>query len=274
MKKGILIPLLLIFLLASVGLAGPAKDIAEKMAPRDATGDLEKVQGESEPMDATPTPRAVESISEVQLLTLPRGKPIKKESEEPEKPMNLLDDPQVRRLLKPNPDFTYDPRDLKDPMIVPWVRHALLIKEFLETVQTRIKQRKIAEANSIIKQIEELLPDITDIELRKNAEAQLAIFRQEIEKLNMSPEDIQAMATPQPIQTPRIVMPTWIKTHVGGVIWQPSSKARMALIGDEILYEGQAIPKYPEAVVQKINPSSVVISYRGITEEIPVEKEE
>ena len=104
----LVITAVVLFLLGLSVLAAPVGKIAEKMAPRDATGDLEKVQGEEPP----PAP---ESITEVQLLTLPRGKTVLKECEEPAKPLNLLENPQVRRLLKPSPDFIYNPRDLKDP---------------------------------------------------------------------------------------------------------------------------------------------------------------
>ena len=278
MMKKIMILVVIITCLVMIsamreGFAGPAAKIAKKMAPRDATGDLKKVMDEDRPSPGK-TDTASGEISPIQILTQPRGRMIDKESEEPEKPVNLLENPQVRKLLKPSPDFVYNPRDLKDPMIVPWIRNALLVKEFLATLDKRIKERKLPEAKSLIKQIEELLPDITNIELRKNVEAQLAIYRQDLEKAEAGPGEITAMAPPQPIATPRIPIPGWIKSHVGGVIWQPRAQDRIVLIGDEILKEGQKIPKYPDAVVQKINPSSVVISYRGITEEIPVEKQE
>jgi hypothetical protein len=170
--KRIIVQMLLVGLIAAlfcigVGNTGTTEEIANKMAPKDTSGDLEKAQEKKEPTPtpAEPTPTETESISEVQLLTLPKDE-IKKESEEPAMPLNLLEDPQVRKLLKPSPAFIYNPRDLKDPMIVPWVRHTLLVREFLGTLQRRLNDRRLDEAKSLISQIEELLPDIADIELR------------------------------------------------------------------------------------------------------------
>ncbi len=263
---------LAILLLVVQATGGTAAKIAQKLAPGDATGDLDKVEGESRPPRPSPTPR--EMISEIQLLTLPKGKPILKESEEPAKPLNLLENPQVRRILRPQPSFIYDPGELRDPMIVPWVRHTILVREFLQNLQKLIKEKKITQAKSLIKQIEEILPDVTNLEMRNNASAQLAIIKQKLASAEAVPGEIATEAAPTPIPTPVIHIPAWIKTHVGGVIWAPRSQDRMVLIGDEILKEGQKIPKYPDAVIQKINPTTVIISYRGLAVEVAVAREE
>jgi len=262
-------------LCAGVGNTNTTENIADKMAPKDTSGDLEKVQGNKEPTPtpAEPTPTETESISEVQLLTLPKEE-VKKESEEPAAPLNLLEDPQVRKLLKPSPAFVYNPRDLKDPMIVPWVRHTLLVKEFLDTLQKRLNDRRLDEAKSLISQIEELLPDISDIELRKKSQDQLETLRGEYQRILSEPGQTGPKPAQTPFSVPKPILPVWIKENFFGVIWQPKVEDRIALFGDEILKEGEKIPKFPEAVVQKINPTSVVISYRGITEEIQVEKQE
>lgn len=270
-----------IVLILSFGIAqesAPAK-IAEKMAPRDATGDLEKVQGEDSTKETSAEEAPAETMTEAQILTLPREKQIQKESEEPNQLPNILENPQVRNLLNPMSVFIYNPRDLKDPMIVPWVRHTLLVKEFLETLDKRIGEarmdpRKIQEARSIIKQIEELLPDVSDLELKKKSEDRLAKLQESLLQLESEPKGILPVETPTVIVEPPINIPPWIKTNFAGVIWHPKVEDRIALIGDEILKEGQKIPKYPDAVVQKINPTSVVISFRGKTEEITVEKKD
>ena len=250
-------------------LAGPASDIAEKMKPRDATGDLEKVQGGEDEVTPTPTPR--ETISGVQLPTLPRREKITRESEEPETPLNLLEDPDVRRILRSEPDYIYDPRDMKDPMIVPWVRHALLIREYLESAKNYVANRRFNRAKSLIKQVRDLLPDIRDVEQRKNAESQIAMLEEQIKQATSTETDIEEYR--EPVPTPALEpLPAWIKTNITGVIWEPKASDRMVLIGDDILEEGDKIPRYPDARVQKINPSSVVISYRGRSEEIIVEQ--
>ena len=177
-------------------LAGPASDIAEKMKPRDATGDLEKVQGGEDEVTPTPTPR--ETISGVQLLTLPRREKITRESEEPETPLNLLEDPDVRRILRSEPDYIYDPRDMKDPMIVPWVRHALLIREYLESAKNYVANRRFNRAKSLIKQVRDLLPDIRDVEQRKNAESQIAMLEEQIKQATSTETDIEEYREPVP----------------------------------------------------------------------------
>ena len=267
----------LLAVLCCVGIwgANTTEKVAEKMSPKDATGDLEKVQEKKDAgqTSAEPTPTETEAISEVQLLTLPKEE-IKKESEEPGKPLNLLEDPQVRRLLKPSPAFVYNPRDLKDPMIVPWVRHTLLVKEFLDTLQKRLNDRRLDEAKSLLSQIEELLPDISDIELRKKSQEQLDALRAQYQGLLSEPGQAGPKPAQTPISVPKPILPVWIKENFFGVIWQPKVEDRIALFGDEILKEGEKIPKFPEATVQKINPTSVVVSYRGITDEIQVERQE
>jgi len=189
-------------------------------------------------------------------------------------PLNLLEDPQVRKLLKPSPAFVYNPRDLKDPMIVPWVRHTLLVREFLDTLRKRLNDRRLEEAKSFISQIEELLPDISDIELRKKSQEQLENLRGEYQRLLSEPGQTGPKPAQTPIKVPEPILPVWIQENFVGVVWQPRAEDRIALFGNEILKEGEKIPKFPDATVQRINPSSVVISYRGITKEIQVERQE
>jgi len=274
---------ILAFLCVGPAQQGPTEKIAKKMAPRDATGDLEKVQGqeeETEKKEAKEAGEEKEKLTQVQLLTLPRGQQIKRESDEPEVPVNILEDPQVRSLLNPSPSFVYDPGELKDPMIVPWVLNEILVKELLEDLGKKVKEaeynhRKIPEALSLIKQIDEILPGLSDIQLRNTSEKRLEEYRIELSSIPTKDKDNdQIVPTLTPLPTPDgIVIPPWIKGNFRGVIWQPKAEERLALIGDEILREGNKIPRYPDAVVQKINPNSVVITYRGLTEEIRVEKE-
>jgi len=217
------------------------------------------------------------AISELQLLTMgTSAAQIQKESEEPEKPVNILDRPEVRRLLKDSPSFIYNPKDLKDPMIVPWIRNTLLVKEFLDTMEEHLKRNRAQEAQTILRQIEELLPEVTDMELKVKVDARVAAAKKLLADMAAASDGILpgATQTPPPVPTPDIVIPGWIRANVAGVMWQPKAEERMVLIGDEILKEGQPVPRYPEAKIEKINPNSVVISYRGVTEEISVESKD
>ena len=297
-KTAKIIAILIACLIPIILLAGPAAKIADKVAPRDATGDLATVQGEDPPapeeppaagqtpvanaaeqpeeeLSDSPMPTAtLEIISEAQMHTLPAAKQSNRESDEPQKADNLMDNPEVQRLMNQTPKFVYNPRDLKDPMIIPWVRNSLLVREYIQILQNHIKNKRINEARSFIDQISQLLPDITDAELHKNAETQIGLARQEIEKIAAAPLDTSQPGEQavKPIETPVIVMPSWIKTHVSGVMWASKAEDRIVLIGDDLLKEGQALSKYPDAVVQRINPNSVVIGYRGISEEIQVNR--
>jgi hypothetical protein len=102
----------------------------------------------------------------------------------------------------------------------------------------------------------------------------LEALRAQYQALLSEPEQTGPKPAQTPISIPKPILPKWIKENFSGVIWQPKVEDRIALFGDEILKEGEKIPKFPEAAIQKINPSSVVISYRGITEEIQVERQE
>jgi hypothetical protein len=220
---------------------------------------------------SSPTPTPHEVISEVQIMTLPTEKQPTRESEENAKSRNIINDPEVRRLLKQTPDFIYNPAELKDPMIVPWIRNTILVKEFVQNLQKLIREHRLENAKALISQIKELLPEVTELDVSKDAETQIALANQEIVKTS-STTTTEGPGPPgvSPIETPIITMPSWIETHVGGVIWQPKAEERTVLIGDDILKEGEKIPRYPDAVVQKINPKSVVVSYRGLLKEISV----
>lgn len=259
--------------------AGPAAKIAQRMAPRDATGDLETVMDGDNPnpetsAEVTPTPKPEGLLSGVELLTLPRQETIQKESQEPEVPINLLDDPEVKKLLKPNPDFIYDPQNLRDPMIVPWVRNSLLVREFMENLENLVNQgnRRSAErARTVMEQIREILPDLADVELRNSVESRLTEIDTVLDRIERGPVGPDEQPTATPIPTPIITIPAKIKSGLQGILWHPRSEERYIILNDEILKEGETVPNYPEAVIEKINPDSVVVSYRGLTEELRVE---
>jgi len=279
--------LIILFVVLSVlAGAGPDDKTAEKVAPRDATGDLGNVKGSgnsstpvptpqpTEPVTVpSPTPTPHEVISEVQIMTIPSVKQPTRESEESAKSRNIINDPEVKRLLKHPPDFIYNPAELKDPMIVPWIRNTILVKEFVQNLQKLVKEHRLENAKALISQIKELLPEVTELDVSKDAETQIALAQQEIDKPAPYPPPGPGPIGEPAIETPIITMPSWIETHVGGIIWQPKAEERTVLIGDYILKEGEKIPRYPDAVVQKINDKSVVVSYRGLVKEIAVSKE-
>lgn len=277
--------LIIVFVVMSVlAGAGQTDKTAEKVAPRDATGDLGNVKGSgnsstpvptpqpTEPVTVpSPTPTPHEVISEVQIMTIPSVKQPTRESDETGQARSIINDPEVKRLLKHPPDFIYNPAELKDPMIVPWIRNTILVKEFVQNLQKLIRERRFENAKSLINQIRELLPEVTEPVVSKDAEIQIALANQEIMKTGSSTTtEGPGLTGAPPIETPVITMPSWIETHVGGVIWQPKAEERTVLIGDDILKEGDKIPRYPDAVVQKINDKSVVVSYRGLVKEIIV----
>ena len=254
--------LIILFVVLSV-LAGAGPD--NKTAP------VPTPQPTEPAIVPSPTPTPHEVISEVQIMTIPSVKQPTRESDETGQARSIINDPEVKRLLKHPPDFIYNPADLKDPMIVPWIRNTILVKEFVQNLQKLIRERRFENAKSLINQIRELLPEVTELDVSKDAEKQIALANQEIMKTGSSTtNEASGPSGVPPSETPVITMPSWIESHVGGVIWQPKAEERTVLIGDDILKEGEKIPRYPDAVVQKINDKSVVVSYRGLVKEISV----
>ena len=72
---------------------------------------------------------------------IPQEEDLGKELEEPEKPATLFKTQEdVRKLLGDEPRFVYSPRNLPDPMIIPWVRRDVIVREMMEAAQEKIKQ--------------------------------------------------------------------------------------------------------------------------------------
>ncbi len=175
-----------------------------------------------------------------------------KESEEPEMPGTLFRTKEdVRKLLGEEPKFVYDPRDLSDPMIIPWVRREVIVRELIEMAQEKIKEGYLEEAK---KYLEEILKEYPGSRHIKEARTQL----------NQVKKMLAEGYGPEGVRRPRVVLPSWVVSNTSGVIVdQQDPTQSVVLVGDAILRVGDKVPDYDEVVVGEIKEKEVVYQYHG-----------
>lgn len=212
--------------------------------------DAAKTRGVVLVQDVSATPTRAVPIEA--LATAPKAEDLGKESEEPETPKTLFKtDEDVRKLLGEEPKFVYNPGDLPDPMIIPWVRREVIVRELLDMAQKGIKEGRLEEAK---KYLEEILREYPGSRHIKEARASL--------------EKVQKMLAegygPEGVRAPQVLLPAWIASHTSGVIVDKQNPTKsVVLIGDSILKAGDHVPNYDEVVVGQISEKQVIYQYQG-----------
>ena len=86
-----------------------------------------------------------------------------REKDEPTTPTQLFDEEQVRRLIGDNPTVVYrvlyDDRVLPDPMIVPWIRNSVVLKDRFDEAVQLISEQKFREGKEALLAIEAEFPN-------------------------------------------------------------------------------------------------------------------
>jgi len=175
-----------------------------------------------------------------------------KESEEPEMPETLFRTKEdVRKLLGEEPKFVYDPGDLPDPMIIPWVRREVIVRELIEMAQEKINEGRLQEAK---KYLEEVLREYPGSRHIKEAKTEL----------NRVKKMLAEGYGPEGVRRPQLVLPSWVVSNTSGVIVDKQDPTQsVVLVGDAILQVGDQVPDYDEVVVGEIKEKEVVYQYHG-----------
>ena len=187
-----------------------------------------------------------------EYAAVPKTEDLGKESEEPEMPETLFRTKEdVRKLLGEEPKFVYDPGDLPDPMIIPWVRREVIVRELIEMAQEKINEGYLQEAK---KYLEEVLREYPGSRHIKEARTEL----------NRVKKMLAEGYGPDGVRRPRFVLPSWVVSNTSGVIVDKQDPTQsVVLVGDEILRNGEPVPDYDEVVVDEIKEKEVVYRYHS-----------
>lgn len=182
------------------------------------------------------------------------------EQPEAEPTGDLFDQPEVRRLLGEQPRFIYDINERPDPMMVPWIRAAVVFKDLEKLALSLMEQERLGEA----RQIYRLMLEIDDARVQAHAEAGLAAI--------LDRERALAAANEREVMIEEVVeLPPWVVENTTGVVI--SHTQNMALVGDYLLRVGDHLPNFPQVYVAEIADQSVTYELRGHTFDVELIKE-
>jgi hypothetical protein len=208
---------------------------------------LPALSSEASDESSSPTEEIVE-IEMARQIIAGEKVDLGKEMEEPEGAFKLFkSEADIERLLGTTPRFVYNPKELPDPMIVPWIKRDVVVREIIEAARRSAARGEFDKAKNMLKKALEDYPDSRHV----------GAVREEIGKVEkLEEKGIIAMEAQKEV----IVLPSWITSNTNGILW--SEEKPLVLIGDFLLAEGASIPRFPNVTIQKINKQEVVYSYR------------
>lgn len=274
-------------ILATLGLLGATAPWtflnAQDSAPEaEAAPAAEAPNAEQPDSTATPAPAAAAgggenieaTVSQLEeLIALPPTARLGRESDENlDKPRNLFETDEVRKsLLGPKPRYIYIP-DGQDPMIIPWVREAIVAGEMLTDAGNLFKDAQAKKDKAIaqqaldkLKEVQKRYPTSPDATKAKAMEAEVTKY---INQQNPDPSNPGQQPPLPPIET----LPAWITNNTLGVILDKEQPGEsVVLVGDYIIRPGEAVPKFPSVTVQEVQPALVIYDFGGKQWPIKVE---
>ena len=216
------------------------------------------------------------TVEEIEMLiSLPRSAQLGREADEdPRAPRNLFKSKEVRdALLGTKPDFVYFPEGI-DPMIIPWVRNQIVAAELLDDVREMIARGDLNSLRRAQEITEEIVSRYKDTDQAPQAGRMRTQILTEITRLTTKaagPENPDATPTGPAIAPP----PRWIISNTRGVIVDKvHPEDSYVLIGDDILRQGDKVPRFPQVVIQEILPGEVIFQYQGHDFLVRVKSEE
>lgn len=211
--------------------------------------------------DVSTTPSEELEIERIkqEILELYPSLDFGRELDEPATPRWLFEEEdKVRELLGLNPRFIYNPKNLRDPMVIPWIRQNVIAQELFNDIQKLIKEERYDEA---IQKLTTIIDSYPGTSVYSQAQKELARLKSLLAK--------QETVKQQLAQGQRIVLPPWIYENTKGVIWDPEKP--VVLVGEYTLGVGEAIPKYPDITVESIQEKVVVFKYKEKLFKVTVE---
>jgi hypothetical protein len=232
---------------SNVAYRGPGAGVVNTMGRIGATGSPDGVeidaQGNMVSPSANPFDRPVgeEITQELIQATDLRG--------EGTSLINQIFDSEehIERLLGTNPTFIYSTPDLRDPMIIPWIR-----REFDR--YNLIEFARAAEQSGNYPVALEHYRDIFD---RYYGSPEAGEAEQAIARIEALMQGLDSTAL-QPSVHSQVALPHEIRLGLRGILFEPTNAN--CLIGDSIYGEGDVIPNYDVRIVE-IREEAVVFEY-------------
>ncbi|MDK2970361.1 MAG: hypothetical protein PWP23_116 [Candidatus Sumerlaeota bacterium] len=210
------------------------------------------------------------------LIQLPPTARLKREADEdPLNPESIFSSPEIREaLLGSKPKFVYIPVGV-DPMIIPWVRQQIVVKEKLADAKRLLEQarnnktKEPAEtALGILHELQEQYPDTESAPEIGKLTSEIESF---IAKPLASDDDLMGADSQMP-GGEEIRLPEWIKRNTSGILLDRESPSEsIVLVGDFLLKRGDRIERFPTVVLKDILPQQVIYEYQDREFRVPVQ---
>ncbi|MDX2177854.1 MAG: hypothetical protein SF028_15435 [Candidatus Sumerlaeia bacterium] len=218
---------------------------------------------------ASAAPATEASVEELQrLLNLPRGARLGSElDEDPSNPRDIFQDAAMRqRALGERPRFIYFPEG-PDPMIIPWVRAQIIAQELLDRARALEQLGDLPAAEATLVEIVDKYPTTPSA---TPARTSLAAVRAKIAAgANAGTETAETGPSIEPPPETQVVLPDEVRNNSFAVYFR--GERNQVLVFDDILVEGDRVPRFAGVIVKRIEPGKIVYEYQGEEFEVEVD---
>lgn len=165
--------------------------------------------------------------------------------------LNMFEIPEIRKLLGDEPRFVYNPANMPDPMLMPWVRNAAIYSELSKLAEEHLNREEFDQAIELYRKILAMNDDRYSLEIRSKL-SQLAS-----QKSNAVLAELQS----QYVEVQVAELPHWVVDNTTGVIFT-GDESNVCLVGEDFLKVGDTVPAYPDVKVIGIERRKVVYKIR------------
>lgn len=190
-------------------------------------------------------------------------------------PTELFRQEEVRRLLGESPtvvyQVVYDAKPLPDPMIIPWVRNAVVLKERFDEAVALLAQNRLQQGREALLAI---ITEFPNTEYARQAQELLAKLQEETAQPKDRPAVVQATPTPAPIQI--MVDPN---IRVGSILVDAKNpEENRVMINGRAYRAGDVIRGFSNHRVVKVMEGTVVLEVEAMGQRkeftIPIKRSE
>jgi len=182
----------------------------------------------------------------------------------------------LRRLLGETPDFVYDHRGHRDPMLLPWTHFQGTAAQTLYDAQVALQTGNLEGAEKGFNEVRRIgrwldANGFLLSAMKKTLEKALGGLRSVEEKRLKTIEEEYARMVAEGEAVPEL--PPWVAANTRAVLY--STDLPLCLVGPYVLAQGEAVPLQPvEVTVEKIEPMAVTYRVQGDTFVISLEEGE
>ena len=176
-------------------------------------------------------------------------------------PTELFRQEEVRRLLGESPSVVYqvvyDGKPLPDPMIIPWIRNAVVLKERFDEAVALLAQNRIQQGREALLSI---ITEYPNTEYARQAQELLQKLQEETARPKERAVVLQATPTPAPIQI--MVDPN---IRVGSILVDTKNpEENRVMINGRSYRAGDVVRGFPNHRVVKVLEGAVVIEVEAM----------